>query len=516
MRQLLIGLDAMEWDLVKRWAGEGKLPAFRRVMDAGMRAELSTTAAQLPDTVWASIYSGANPGKFQKYFYVQYDPETQGLKHVADDGYKAVPFWEHLSDAGVSVGVADPPKWPLSRSLNGYQITNWGAHATKAQRASNPPELWRRIMNRFGEFPVRDCDAVDNRPGAQAELRRNVLEGVRMHGELFRWLMRERPTGVFFGCFSAPHCIGHHFWRFMDPAHPMYDPEDRNGFRSTIEDTYRAIDCEIGELMRVAGPDARVMIFAGHGMGPVYHASWNIPDILDLLGLGRDGVAKRARQQNGEREGRKNFWRILKMVMPGKLQYAIKSMLPRAMQEKLLFLWYSGGQDWKGCRAFAVPNNDAVGSIRIAVRGRDRYGIVEPGDEYRRVCNTIRDAFSELTDPVTGRKVVSKITVTHEEFRGPHLDGLPDVTVLWNQSFAWSAIHSPRFGTLRIPRQDGRTGAHTAHGFVLAAGPGVPANVEVPDRSIYDIAPSILESVGVSIPDGMDGRPLPITRAMTA
>ncbi len=64
-RQLLIGLDAAEWDLVSRWAGEGKLPTFRRLITGGTRAVLSTTAAQLPDTVWASIYTGTNPAKFE-------------------------------------------------------------------------------------------------------------------------------------------------------------------------------------------------------------------------------------------------------------------------------------------------------------------------------------------------------------------------------------------------------------------------------------------------------------------
>ena len=70
-RQLLVGLDAMEWSLVTRWANEGKLPAFRRLIEQGTRAELATTAAQLPDTVWACLYTGVNPAKFEKFFYVR-------------------------------------------------------------------------------------------------------------------------------------------------------------------------------------------------------------------------------------------------------------------------------------------------------------------------------------------------------------------------------------------------------------------------------------------------------------
>jgi predicted AlkP superfamily phosphohydrolase/phosphomutase len=183
-------------------------------------------------------------------------------------------------------------------------------------------------------------------------------------------------------------------------------------------------------------------------------------------------------------------------------------MIPRSLQEQLLFLWYAGSQDWNGCRAFAIPNNDSVGAIRISVKGRDRNGTVAPGDEYRRVCQDIADALYELSDPVSNRPVVRRVTLTHDEFRGPFLDQLPDLTVLWNQSFSWDSLHSPRFGKLRLRRQDGRSGSHTPHGFVLLAGQGVPAGVELTGRSIYDIAPTVLEAAGVPIPPDLDGTPL--------
>ena len=44
-RQLVVGIDAMEWSLVQKWANEGKLPTFRRLIEQGARAELTTTAA---------------------------------------------------------------------------------------------------------------------------------------------------------------------------------------------------------------------------------------------------------------------------------------------------------------------------------------------------------------------------------------------------------------------------------------------------------------------------------------
>jgi predicted AlkP superfamily phosphohydrolase/phosphomutase len=147
------------------------------------------------------------------------------------------------------------------------------------------------------------------------------------------------------------------------------------------------------------------------------------------------------------------------------------------------------------------------------VKGRDRDGLVEPGKEYEQVCRDIADALYELTDREGGRPLVQQVTLTHETFHGPFLEQLPDLTVLWNQSFAWETIYSPRFGQLQIRQQDARTGGHSARGFVLVAGPDVPAGLLLPSGSIYDIAPTVLHAAGVPIPDDMDGRPLVFQKA---
>lgn len=507
-RQLLVGLDAMEWSLVEKWANEGKLPAFRRLIEQGVRAELSTTAAQLPDTVWASIYTGTNPAKFEKFFYVQYDAGTMGLRNVPDDAIRRKPFWDYLSAAGRRVGIADAPKFPLSKSINGFQFTNWGAHATKTARTSYPANLLDEIDGRFGRHPVGDCDKFDAKPESLKELRRRVLDGVRSHGEVFRWLMREQPWDLFFASFSAAHCIGHHFWHGVDASHPRHQESVSDGFGAAMEDVYRAVDREIGEMLKLVDRDTRVMIVSGHGMGPIFHASWNLPEMLDLWGYGNKPASKVSDET--PKQAKVNPWRILKMVVPGPVQYAIKNRLPQFAQDQLLFLWYRGGKNWKGCRAFAIPNNDSVGAIRVSVKGRDREGVVEPGNEYEQVCRDIANALYELTDKDSGRPLVKQVTLTHETFHGPFLEQLPDLTVLWDQSFAWDTVHSPRFGTLQISQQDARTGGHSSHGFVLLAGPDVPAGLQLPQSSIYDIAPTVLHAANVPIPEDMDGSLLAI------
>jgi predicted AlkP superfamily phosphohydrolase/phosphomutase len=298
----------------------------------------------------------------------------------------------------------------------------------------------------------------------------------------------------------------------MDPTYPRYPSGDPGGLGDTIAGVYRAIDEEIGRMLDLVGADTRCLLIAAHGMGPMYHASWNLPEILKLLGYGRRRSSGTRGEPTRARAAPLNPWRILKMVVPGAWQYRIKAALPARLQNRLVFLWYTGGQRWDGCRAFAIPSNDSAGAIRLSLRGRDHRGLVAPGEEYRRICQDIAAALHELTDPASGRPVVRQVTLTHDVFHGPFLDQLPDITVLWEQGFPWGAVHSPRFGTLRIRRQDARSGSHTSHGFLLLTGPGVPAGIELAGHSIYDVAPTVLEGAGVPIPSDLDGGPLPLRR----
>jgi predicted AlkP superfamily phosphohydrolase/phosphomutase len=490
VRQVLIGFDAMEWSLVRHWAAEGKLPAIKSLMERGLHAQLATTADCLPDTTWPALCCGVNPGKLGKYFYLQYEASSGRLRYTSDSEVRATPFWEHLARSGVRVGLADVPHMPFKPFPGGFRLSNWGSHDNVMSPVCQPDSLLDEVHKNIGPHPVGDCEKFNHGPASQERLRRAIIDGIRTHGRLFRWLMRERAWDVFFGVFAAPHCVGHHFW---------HEPE-------MIEKAYRAMDDELGQIAAQAGPDVRVMAFAGHGMGDLAHASWNLNEILDLLGFGKPGAKATERRH---RRAAVNGWRLLKMKAPAALQYRIKEALPKGLQDWLLYLWYSGGRDCGGRRAFAVPSNEAVGAIRIAVKGRDRYGMIEPGDEYNTLCQEIAAALGELTDPVTGRSVVDRVTLTREAYSGEFLELLPDICVRWDQSFLWDSVTSPRFGTLELTNQDARTGTHTNRGFLVAAGPGIPAGVEAAGLSTYDIAPTVLEAAGVAVPAILDGKPIP-------
>jgi len=508
-RQLVVGLDAMEWFLVKKWAAEGKLPTFRRLLDQGSHARLDSPARALPDTSWPALCTGVNPGKLGKYFYVQYDPMMARLRYMTDDEVRAVPFWDTLDEAGVRVGVIEVPHMPPTPLVHGFRLTDWGSHDNVHRPWASPASLKSEVLTRFGTHPVEDCEKFNSNARSRRALRDQLVQGVRAHGQLFRWLLGTQAWDVFMCVFAAPHCAGHHFWSAMDPEHPDHAAGRRDGLTSAIQDVYRAIDGEIALMLEGVDDRTRVLLVSGHGMGPLYHASWSLNQILELLGFSDGTLTTRP---VGSRTAAVNPWRVLKMLAPSRLQYWIKERLPKSLQDYLLFLWYAGGRTYGKRRVFAVPNNDVAGAIRISLQGRDPDGLVLPG-EYDALCDAVAVALGALTDPVSGRPIIKEVIRMRREFHGPFAGQLPDLCVLWNRDFPWRAIQSPRFGVLHLPRMDSRTGSHNRYGFLIATGPGIPAGVELSGYSTYDIVPTLLAGAGVAVPPGLDGKPIPIDAA---
>jgi predicted AlkP superfamily phosphohydrolase/phosphomutase len=161
-------------------------------------------------------------------------------------------------------------------------------------------------------------------------------------------------------------------------------------------------------------------------------------------------------------------------------------------------------------RAIDVPNN-RCGGIRLNLRGREPYGSVEPGAEEKELLEEIRQALYELEDPDSGERIVAKAVTAEEAFGQDRHPDIPDLMVVFRTDIGQIvAARSERVGLVRaglfnpnIPR----SGDHTVESRLWAVGPFVPAGHRLPDGNVLDLAPSVLDVVGVPLPDDLDGRP---------
>jgi hypothetical protein len=251
--------------------------------------------------------------------------------------------------------------------------------------------------------------------------------------------------------------------------------------------------------------DSYVLALASHGYGPFTEGAELLPEVLKRLSLRRQ-----------------HFYPVAKT--PSKLPAFVRRPVRRRLSPNLRTrrMLVTGESTYdelllRSTRATVVPNN-RCGAIRINLRGREPYGSVEPGDEARSLVEEIRTALHELRDPVSGEPIVVR-TMTPDELFGPehHLD-LPDVMVLFRDDLGpVEACHSPRVGLVEQPifprerRSDGwpvnlkRTGDHAPQSSLWIRGPGVAGNGAMGDGRAIDVAPTVLDLLGVPVPSTMDG-----------
>jgi predicted AlkP superfamily phosphohydrolase/phosphomutase len=155
-------------------------------------------------------------------------------------------------------------------------------------------------------------------------------------------------------------------------------------------------------------------------------------------------------------------------------------------------------------RAFVIPSNNMTSAIRINLQGREPHGAVAPGAEYNAVCEDLAARLLELENPDTGRPAVQWVKRARELYEGPRLGDLPDLFVEWDHTSPVTTLRSPRIEMISGSMTAERTGDHWKQGLLLARGPGLGQGA-VGSLRTQDVAPTLLDLVGVPSPAGYEG-----------
>jgi predicted AlkP superfamily phosphohydrolase/phosphomutase len=167
------------------------------------------------------------------------------------------------------------------------------------------------------------------------------------------------------------------------------------------------------------------------------------------------------------------------------------------------------GVDWSRTKAFVLPS-DHNGQIRINLRGRERDGIVDPGevDELR---DRIAAGLLSFHD-VGGGPAIAGVD-RMEDVVGPDAPArglLPDLLVRWADTPATrlEGVESPQYGRIdRSGQGSGRAGGHTADAWALL----VPGRSRMVSRSgaedVIDVAATACALLGGDM-TGLAGTPL--------
>lgn len=480
---LFIGLDGIEPELALKMCDAGKLPALQKLRQKGVWGTSKTAQGFGDGVMWPCAFTGVNPGKHGRYFYHQFKSGSYQTFLFNDDAdFKQEPFWVALSHAGKRVAVIDMVHGPLTKGLNGIQISDWLAHDRQGDPRSWPPELIKTVIERYGDDPFDgEAGKVGRTATDYVELCERMLERVETKTGMSCDYLDDGPWDMFATVYGEAHDIGHQCWHLHDPTHPLYDAQLAAQIGDPVEQTYIRIDQGVGRLVEKAGPDATVIVMGGLGMESGYTANFMLDQVLRRL---------ESPTGSGGLTYIDTLKKLYRSVVPPALRGRLAHFGRRREQEMLV-------ADRRRRKCFAIPHNENAGAIRINLVGREPDGKVNPSDRDAYLDELARD-LKNITNLESGEPLVKEVVRVSDQCTGDQLDDLPDLLVMWHRPTPIRKIGSPKIGEIEAKYPGDRTGDHTQHTLFVASGLGIAPAGQIFDTSVTDIRPTIEALLGVT------------------
>lgn len=474
---VLVGLDGATFTILDPLMQDGVMPFLKEIVDSGVRAELRTIVPALTPPAWTSLMTGRSPGHHGIFdFFVKESVDRPNIRFVTSRDVHAETIWSIVNRRRGRAMVLNFPLMFPPPPIDGYVVAGF-VPWRQLRLGCYPPTLYERLKRLPGfkqqelamdtaleEKAVEGCRAEEYEDWIELHIRRE-----QRWGEVVRALMTEGPCELTAVLFDGVDKIQHLCWRFLDPAYAdrLQSPWERK-VRDRCLEYFRRLDGLLAGIAGLAGEEATVVLASDHGFGP-QTGTFFVNTWLEQRGYlawadKRGPVAS----------------------TPG--EFGISQL---ARHVYLI--------DWERTRAYA-PTPGANG-IHIVVAGRGGANGV-PAADYERFRNQLMDELRAVMDPATGERIVSRVWTREEVFAGPHMDLAPDLSLELRDGGLVSIVAAD---AAYRPRSE-PCGAHRPEGIFVARGPGLRKGVRLSPLSILDVAPFLMDSLGLPCPEDMEGR----------
>jgi predicted AlkP superfamily phosphohydrolase/phosphomutase len=299
-RIVLVGMDALTWDLMDPMLGQGRLPNFQALIDRGSHGELKTMrSTYISASIWTTILTGKHPKQHGiKGFFT-----TKG--YAANSTHRRTKFLPQiLGEQGIKTAcVGFWATWP-AEEINGYivsDLASYGRFKDTSEAANKsvqdysylkklpnvtwpedlvddilpvmlapgrvPRETYEKVLPmsdpEWEEFSRIDRVSRDN---DLSLLKFSVVTDLNFHRAGLEILRRHQPD-AYMVYFQGPDIIEHFFWKYMEPGYfPEVSDKDARRFGEVIRAYYVFMDELLGEIVSAAADDAVVVVCSDHGM----------------------------------------------------------------------------------------------------------------------------------------------------------------------------------------------------------------------------------------------------------
>ncbi|RLE03058.1 MAG: nucleotide pyrophosphatase, partial [Candidatus Aminicenantes bacterium] len=316
-----------------------------------------------------------------------------------------------------------------------------------------PQELGEEIISKFGRYMFD----VEFRTDKKDELLENIYRMTRKRFEVLNYLISTKPWDLFMFVEIGLDRIHHAFWKYMDKQHHLYTPG--NPYEDAILNYYRELDSLVGELISHVDKDTVILVVSDHG-------------------------AKRMKGAFCINE-----W----LIEQGYLVLKEKPTEPTSFDKLEV--------DWSRTKAWGWGGYYA--RIFLNIAGREQQGIIPPED-YEKEREILLEKILKISGP-QGETWQTRVIKPQEYFQELNGD-YPDLMVYFDELY-WRSAGTLGHGTMYLEEND--TGpddaVHDFEGIFILYDPQEKAGRSV-KASIQDIAPTVLDKLGLPIPADLKGK----------
>jgi len=495
---LIIGLDGATFDIIDPMVEQGRLPNLAALISEGTAGRLSSTIPMLSAPAWSAFMTGQNPGQSGIFDFRTYDPSKYTFiaeRVVTADVLQGRTFWDVLGEYGLRVAVLTVPVTYPPWQVNGVMLAGFPCPDGE-MNYTYPPEWAAELTERYtfaqGHFEGKLSEDT---------ILEQEFEMIERRAGLALTLLRKHSFDVLTVVFGATDRTQHEFWKYTDPAFPSYHSEKRARYQDAICSVYEKADREIGKLLDAVGKDRVVLVMSDHGAGPhpmrFFHTnSW----------LREKGYLALKRESDPVQEILKKGISLAKRIIPHRDR--LRRLAPVRMVEQVRTVALNlGNIDWSDTKAYRFRMYGLAEGIEINLKGRQPKGVVTPGAEYEALREKLISELREVRDPNTDRPIAEAVYTREELYSGPYVERAPDIVLLFREEYeAGRGVIGPCFGPVPIEVAERISAKHRMHGVFIAQGTGIRRGASVKGLRLIDIAPTVLYSLGMPIPDDMEGR----------
>ena len=486
LRTLLVGLGGVCERTLRPHVEAGRAPTIGSLVADGAAGSLASQVVPRAASAWPSLYTGVNPGRHGVFDRLVFDGREWAPATFGDVREHAL--WELLDRRGRSSVVVNVPVTAPPSPFDGALVSGWGG---PTRPACHPEGVLADLDGVPGDYRVY---VPPEATGEERERWSRRLAEAR--ARVFTALVeRVDPAFGFLGF----HQTGTVFRECPDDA-------------SAQAAVFDAVDDAVAAAIEATDPDT-VVLASDHGIAPFDGPSFRVNDFLrdrDLLATTRgDGAAPPPHSTLGpasqdEPSGLATrlaavaarlgatSQRVAAALDRVGLGDAAAGVLPRRV------VWAASERVDRDASVAYARSGGRYG-VRINRAGREPGGVVSPA-EYPSVRSDLVDALRTVRTP-DGKRVFSAVGPAEQFFGGPHVDAGPDVVTVPRRFDVHidAALRGDCFGDPPTRYAD------VPRGVLAVAGGAVDEAAGLADPHLFDVAPTVLASLGVPPSTRMDG-----------